>query len=64
MSSGGTSHTFCGEILRVYNHLHAVLIDLHLARSADQRDDIVRVVAPDIASMTSGMRQADSKAYA
>jgi len=42
-------------MLLVYNRLHAVLIDMHLARSADQRADIVRVVAPEIASMTSGM---------
>jgi hypothetical protein len=55
MSSGGTRNTLCGESLRVYNRLHAVLIDMHLARPADQRDDIVRVVAPEIASQTSGM---------
>jgi hypothetical protein len=55
MSSGGTRNTFCGEILRVYNRLHAVLIDMHLALSAEERDDIVRVVAPEIASETSGM---------
>jgi hypothetical protein len=55
MSSGGTRNTFCGEILRVYNRLHAVHIDMHLAHSAEERDDIVRVVAPEIASMTSGI---------
>jgi hypothetical protein len=55
MSSGGTRNTFCGEILRVYNRLHAVLIDMHLAPSAEERDDIVRVVAPEIASMTTGI---------
>jgi hypothetical protein len=55
MSSGGTRNTFCGEILRVYNRLHAGLIDMQLARSAEERDDIVRVVVPEIASETSGM---------
>jgi hypothetical protein len=55
MSSHRTRNTICEEILQVYDGLHAVLIDPHLAASAEGRDDIVRAVAPEIASMASGM---------